>query len=1586
MPLPRPRLGDGDSDGSVPRVERALSGFSFHRAKTEASSLSLLNPSDEFKGPLGLTLLHDPGDPLVDLVFVHGLGGGSRMSWCRSTDPYHYWPKEWLPFEPDFKRTRIHTFGYNADWHSTKGHLWDITHFGRLLLTSLHDSPALRRDRTQIILVGHSMGGIVIKKAYILARQDTDNYSALASRIHSLCFIGTPHRGADLAGTLTNILRLTVGQKGYVQDLERNSAMIGNVNDTFRHYAKDLQLCSFYETLSSNLKVMSAVVVDEGSATLGYANERIIPLNADHRGISKFADPSDPSYIIVRDALATTIDGITRELADPLLSGKAESTRNDRDRVETFLGGPELHEEDLLSHLDARLAGSCHWLPQRRDYLDWEAVSHSVPPVLWFFGRPAAGKSVLAASVIERLQAKSAATAYFFFNQGVATKRTVASCLRSLAYQMALQSDGVLARLLEMQEEKVTWDHNDERSIWRKVFLTAGIFQQIQDRPCYWILDGLDECLNPELFARLTPQLPPGLRVFVTSRNIQTIENAVISLPNSVSYQEMTTVDTQEDIRHLVEARMEVLPLQQPEQVTRQMMDKSGGSFMWVKLVLEELEQCYTDEAVQDALSQMPGDMNDLYLRMLGNIPSTPRAIKLARTVLTWTVCSSRPLTVDQLQCAIKLDISETAGNLERSVGQISGGLVFMDAFKRIQPVHLTALEFLVQQDRNIDFAIQKKEAHTHIATILLRYLSGDVLKPSPQPTTRRPSRPELAMNANLLGYAAQQFGYHLSASRSSDNALMNSLVHFFTTNVLAWIEYAAKATDLATINRTAAHVRDYLRRRERHVPPVDPKMQMVDGWVQDLIRIAAKFRSYLLASPSSIHCLIPPFCPADTRVFKQFANSGRSLVVHGQSAKEWDDCLTRIDFHSRQALSIAYGDSTFAVGLSDGTVKVYDDNTMQLKQTLQHGERVKLLAYGRQAGRLAASGNKKLSLWDAKTFDLVWSVPNEAQVIALSFDGQESLLAATSHNEILYWDITTAQTIQNGKLSWSESLLDLPPELMPNQPPQKALFSPDASSIAAAYRGKSILVINTDSGIVENRLVKTAADNSLSPVVRVGVDALAFNLNPDLPLLVVSYQDGELVVFDLNTYEESHTYREIYASSLACSPDGQNLVAGSARGTLQIFNFDGGGSLTLVYRIDAFEDGIRGLAFSGESSRFLDVRGSQCRVWGPPVLVRKDGIEGSSQSEQALPVSIKPRTINMLEGPADPEITVLLTSADGSYVFAGKEDGSIIAASMANITKHYQLRGFRSNVSATSLAITDDGKLLASADESGRIMVQRNWKFNDTQADSELIADKRFGQAVTGLHINGALDRLLITGRGRMELWTLPECERVGERDVPDAQSFEAMRHPKQQDLIILFEDERAHLFHWDDLAPASRPEGINLSRFGDPLPEGSFRSALYMGTQIITEMVTAPGPRPSRRLECWQAADFTPSTTNILPLTGFQPLGPTIKHIIALTSSVLLFVDTELWVCSLDLRTFPLTATAKRHFFTLAEWTSSNGRLLVGYTARREFVFARQHEIIAVRGGLDFAETLEFSNKTRNWKFSQGSMHRKTSHTLNR
>lgn len=257
-----------------------------------------------------MNILYDPAEPLLDFIFVHGLGGGSRKTWSKTSLVKDYWPQEWLPKDPAFSNVRIHSFGYNSDWGKGKDNCLNIHHFGKSLLGAMSTKPCLRDGSTPIVLIGHSMGGLVIKKAYNLARQDT-NYKTLAKRIHTIYFLATPHSGSDSAKLLSDVLQVAGLSRDFVDELKRSSGTIQSISDEFRNYSTDVDLWSFYETLELSIghlgKLFSRMIVTPDSAVLGFRDEKQMPMNADHRSICKFDSISDPNYQTIRDSLETTV-------------------------------------------------------------------------------------------------------------------------------------------------------------------------------------------------------------------------------------------------------------------------------------------------------------------------------------------------------------------------------------------------------------------------------------------------------------------------------------------------------------------------------------------------------------------------------------------------------------------------------------------------------------------------------------------------------------------------------------------------------------------------------------------------------------------------------------------------------------------------------------------------------------------------------------------------------------------------------------------------------------------------------------------------------------------------------------------------------------------------------------------------------------------------------------------------------------------------------------------------------------------------------------------------------------------------------
>lgn len=103
-----------------------------------------------------------------------------------------------------------------------------------------------------------------VEQAYILGSQDPQ-YQDILKTVCGIVFLATPHFGSSLAEILNRFLHVSFqSAKQYVNDLGKDSARIGDINDQFKFYADRMDIVSFFETQSTSLGVRKAVSLARG--------------------------------------------------------------------------------------------------------------------------------------------------------------------------------------------------------------------------------------------------------------------------------------------------------------------------------------------------------------------------------------------------------------------------------------------------------------------------------------------------------------------------------------------------------------------------------------------------------------------------------------------------------------------------------------------------------------------------------------------------------------------------------------------------------------------------------------------------------------------------------------------------------------------------------------------------------------------------------------------------------------------------------------------------------------------------------------------------------------------------------------------------------------------------------------------------------------------------------------------------------------------------------------------------------------------------------------------------------------------------
>lgn len=206
---------------------------------------------------------------------------------------------------------------------------------------------------------------------------------------------------------------------------------------------------------------------------------------------------------------------------------------------------------------------------------------------------------------------------------------------------------------------------------------------------------------------------------------------------------------------------------------------------------------------------------------------------------------------------------------------------------------------------------------------------------------------------------------------------------------------------------------------------------------------------------------------------------------------------------------------------------------------------------------------------------------------------------------------------------------------------------------MAIVYRSLPLCVWDLDTQQHLGFFTKTTDDGSDTSN---NINSICFNPDPSLNIIAVVYWDGDITIFE-TTSRTMRCHAKIQTQVLAVSPDGKTLAGGDSNGNIQLFDFE---TLHLMYRV-SLSDGIGALAFTGDSLRFIDLRGTQVNVWEPDALVRKWDYADEDRSEFSSDVSENTiQDAGIIFDDQDENITAIQTVYEGTMAICGRASGAI--------------------------------------------------------------------------------------------------------------------------------------------------------------------------------------------------------------------------------------------------------------------------------------------------------------------------------------
>ncbi|KAJ7851305.1 hypothetical protein B0H14DRAFT_2509303 [Mycena olivaceomarginata] len=391
----------------------------------------------------------------------------------------------------------------------------------------------------------------------------------------------------------------------------------------------------------------------------------------------------------------------------------------------------------------------CH--PQTRtrildDLWNWSSETGPRSTVLWLHGPAGSGKSAIAQSFCENLEAGDRLGASFFFKRGHTSRGSATKLFSTIAYQLALPKN--LPDLHRVISQRVEDDPSilDRSLLLQLKELIIEPCRQIRpSRPPVIVIDGLDECEGQHIQQEILRSIGNSiggedlpLRFLIASRPEPNIRDIFVGPCLKCYHCPLNILSSFGDVYKYLRDQftriraehhdtMAAVPDPWPaEEIIQKLVDKSSGYFIYASTIVKFIDDKYfrPTERLDIIMGIAEPDfespfsaLDQLYIQILVNVPQTIQP----RLLLILTVFATKwNLKVPRIEQLLGLK----PGDVQLALRGVHSIVKIDEEFQHVTAHHASFLDFLDNPTRSGMFYVGGSQQRTDLACHILKAFS----------------------------------------------------------------------------------------------------------------------------------------------------------------------------------------------------------------------------------------------------------------------------------------------------------------------------------------------------------------------------------------------------------------------------------------------------------------------------------------------------------------------------------------------------------------------------------------------------------------------------------------------------------------------------------------------------------------------------------------------------------------------------------------------------------------------------------------------------------------------------------------------